>query len=96
MCDEDRRMRRLCISIGLGHREARSRDTGQRKQTSPILRCGPGPAMSVRKSAHEVSFVRECNTSVRVLILLPSDNRNTDAMLIGYLNKNPVFCHSAI
>lgn len=50
------------------------------KQTSPILRYCPGPAMSVRKFAHETSFVRECNTSFRVFILLPSDNPNIDAV----------------
>ena len=52
---------------------------GNRKQTLPILRYCPGLATSVRKSAHETSSVRECNTSVRVFILLPSDNPNIDA-----------------
>lgn len=52
--------------------------------------------MSVRKFAQESSFAGECNTSVRVFILLPSDNLNGDATGGICGNKYSVFCESAL
>lgn len=49
-------------------------------ESKPCLFWGTALGQPVRKFAHETSSVRECNTSLRVFTLLPSDNPNIDAM----------------
>lgn len=82
VCEEDKKgTRRFWMRVSQAIERDNTRIQGNRMQTLSILRYCPGPARSMRKFAHETSSVRECNTSVRVFILLPSDNPNIDSIV---------------